>query len=83
MYKQEFAIIKDFQPASIIRLYGILHWNDSLELYGAINAAIAANVKVIIIDIRELKFIYSGASKILEGCKEKAEKHKVELLISQ
>lgn len=81
MYERELAVIKEFQLASVIRLYGILHPNDLLELYEAMNVAIAANAKIIIVDIRRLKFIDSGASQILDNCKEKAQKHKIELLI--
>ncbi|MDJ0724193.1 MAG: hypothetical protein QNJ38_03690 [Prochloraceae cyanobacterium] len=83
MYRQEqgFTIVKDFNLTSIIRLYGILHHKDSLSLYKAIDQSINAKVKTIIIDVRELKLISSGASQILDNCQERAKKNLVELLI--
>jgi len=83
MYRQEqgFTIVKNFNLTSIIRLYGILGHKDSLQLYRAVDRSINAKVKTIIIDVRELKLICSGASQILDSCQERAKKNLVELMI--
>ncbi len=79
--KQGFTIVKDSDLTSIITLYGILDHQHSRQLYKAIDESIIAKIKTIIIDIRQLKLIASGASQIFDNCQEKAKKNLVKLFI--
>ena len=68
--------------ANLIQLFGTLEASNAEKIYQELAQSIKQEVDIIVIDLKNLKFINQGGYEILDNCRQQAQIKGIELFIS-